>query len=119
MVDPYSTQQYYRSESGEGEGGGNHAVGVGNASSSMEPHANTGGGTVLARLSELAGHSFASKQETIEAILRLIVDQLGLRSSFLARTDREACQLEVVMAYNEVGGSEVQPGTVVELAQTY
>ncbi len=118
MEDPYNTQQNHRGEYGEG-GGENRTVDNGNANSSMEPHPHTDTSTALASLSQLAGRSFASKQEVIEAILRLIVDQLGLGSSFLARTDRETCQLEVVMAHNRAGGSEVRPGAAVELAQTY
>jgi hypothetical protein len=117
MKDPYNAQQNRRGEYGEGGGEKSRTVDNGNTNSTTEPR--TGTGNVLSSLSELAGRSFASKQEAVEAILRLIVDHLGLRSSFLTRTDREACQLEVVMAHNRVGGSEVHPGTVVELAQTY
>jgi hypothetical protein len=118
MEDPYNTQQNHRGEYGQG-GGENRTGDNDNANSAMERHSFTNTGTVLASLSELAGRSFASKQEAVEAILRLIVDQLGLRSSLLTRTDREACQLEVVMAHDRVGGSEVPPGTVVGLAQAY
>ena len=78
-------------------------------------HANT----YLSNLSELAGHSFASTQEAVEAILRLIVDRLGLRSSFLTRIDQEECQHEVVMAQNLAGGSDIQAGVVMELSQTF
>ncbi len=119
MEDPYNTQQNHQGERGEGRHDENHTVGNGNANPSMGPHSDADTSTVLTSLSELAGRSFASKQESVEAILRLIVDQLGLRSGFLARIDREACQLEVISAYNRAGGSEMQSGTVLELPQTF
>ncbi len=87
--------------------------------SSSEQYARTGTGTYLRSLSELAGRSFASTQEAIEAILGLIVNQLGLRSSFLARTSCQECQNEVLIAQNLAGGSDVQQGTLLKLPQTY
>lgn len=95
-------------------GGGNNP----GLSSSAE-HAHTNTNTYLRGLSELAGRSFVSTQETLEAILQLIVDQLGLRSSFLTRISCEQCQSEVIVARNLAGGSDVQPGTLLELPGTY
>ncbi len=118
MEDPYASRQNHRGEY-EGHRDESRTPGNDNANPPLGSPPHTGTGTVLASLSELAGRSFPSKQEAVDSILRLIVDQLGLRSSFLTRTDREACQLEIVMTHNRVGGSEVQPGDVVELAQTY
>jgi hypothetical protein len=75
--------------------------------------------TYLSTLSELAGRSFASTQETIEAILTLVVKELGLRSSFLTCIDREECQNEILVAYNAPGGSSIQEGALLELPQTF
>jgi hypothetical protein len=83
------------------------------------PDQHTQADTYLSNLSELAGHSFASTQEAVEAILRLIVDRLGLRSSFLTRIDQEECQHEVIMAQNLAGGSDIQVGVVMKLSQTF
>ncbi len=73
----------------------------------------------LDSLSELAGRSFASTQESIIAILRLIVEQLGLRSSFLTHISREKSQNEVMAAHNLTGGSGIQEGALLELPQTF
>lgn len=75
--------------------------------------------TYLSSLSALAGQSFASTQEAVEAILKLVVDELGLRSSFLTRIDQEECQNEVVMAANLAGGSDIRAGVALELPQTF
>jgi hypothetical protein len=87
--------------------------------SSSEQHIPTKTTAYLSGLSELAGRSFASTQEAVEAILRLVVDQLGLRSSFLTRISREERNNEVLVAYNLADGSDVQSGVLLELAQTF
>ena len=88
-----------------------------NPPSEKDPSA--GPGTYLSGLSELAGRSFASNREAVEAILQLITEQLGLRSSFLTRITREAGRKEVLTAYNSAGGSDVQEGVLLELPQTF
>ena len=87
--------------------------------SSSPEDARTDTHTYLGDLSEPAGRSFASTHEPIEAILRLILTQLDLRSSFLTRIDREECHNEVLLAHNLAGGSDVQQGALLELPQTF
>lgn len=86
---------------------------------SSNEHTYTDNDTYLSSLSKLAGRSFASTQESIEMILQMIVDQLGLRSSFLTRIDCEESQNEVLAAYNLADGSDVQQGVLLELPQTF
>ena len=86
---------------------------------SSEQRAPTNTNAYLSGLSELAGRSFASTQEAVEAILRLIVNQLGLRSSFLTHISREECQKEILVAHNLVDGSDIQSGVSLELPQTF
>ncbi len=88
-----------------------------NSSSGRPPSA--GPGTYLSGLSGLAGRSFASTQVAVEAILQLVTEQLGLRSSFLTRITREAGRNEVLAAHNSAGGSDVQEGALLELLQTF
>ncbi len=87
--------------------------------SSSEQRIPTNTSAYLSGLSELAGRSFTSAQEAVEAILRLVVDQLGLRSSFLTRISHEECRNEVLAAHNLTGGSNVQEGVLLELPQTF
>lgn len=87
--------------------------------SSSDKDTRPGTNAYLSGLSKLAGRSFASTQEAVEAILQLIVDQIGLRSSFLTHITREECQNEVLVAHNSAGGSEVQEGVLLELPQTF
>ncbi|CAA9266862.1 MAG: hypothetical protein AVDCRST_MAG93-2449 [uncultured Chloroflexia bacterium] len=76
-------------------------------------------GVYLHSLSELAGCSFASTTEALGATLKLIVDQLGLRSSFVTAIDRETCQNEVIAAYNVPGGCDVPAKALLELPETF
>lgn len=87
--------------------------------SSSEQRIPTNTSAYLSGLSELAGRSFASAQEAVEAILRLVVDQLGLRSSFLTHISHEEGRNEVLAAHNLTGGSNVQEGALLELPQTF
>ena len=89
------------------------------SNSSSERHRSAGPGTYLGGLSELAGRSFASNREAVEAILQLITEQLGLRSSFLTRITREVGRNEVLAAHNSAGGSDVQQDALLELSQTF
>ncbi len=86
---------------------------------SAEQHILTNTTAYLSGLSELAGRSFASTREILETILRLVTDQLGLRSGFLTRISREECQKEVLVAYNLTGGSDMREGGLLELSQTF
>ena len=70
-------------------------------------------------LAELAAHSFLSTHGAIEAILQLLVEQLGMRSSFLARITREASRHEVLAAHNLPGGCAIVAGDVLDLSRTF
>lgn len=73
----------------------------------------------LSSVSELAGRSFASTQESLEAMLKLIVEQLGLRSSFVTHIVSQECQNEVLMAHNSPGGSDIPNRAQLELPETF
>ncbi len=73
----------------------------------------------LARLSQLAGQQFESVDDATEAILETITSVLGMRTSWVSRVNNEACELEIVAAYNEEGGSNVQPGGSAPLERTF
>ena len=76
--------------------------------------------TYLNSLSKFAGHSFTSMQDMQASILQLVVDLLGMRSSFLTRiNDPERGRHEVIMAHNLAGGCGVQAGVRMELSQTF
>ncbi len=71
------------------------------------------------RLPEVSGRSFGSSGELIEGVLRLLVQQLGMRSCALARVGREEGRHEILAAYNLPGGCNVLVGHVSELHQTF
>ncbi len=73
----------------------------------------------LGGLSELAARSFVSTEEAMAAILLLIVEQFGMRTSFLTRITRELGRSEVLAAYNRPGGCDVAPGSLLELPLTF
>ena len=89
------------------------------ASSEQRQASDQDNGVYLRGLSELAGRSFASTTEALGATLELIVDQLGLRSSFVTRINRETYQNEVIAAYNVPGGCDVPAKALLELPQTF
>ena len=64
-------------------------------------------------LAALAGRGFASSEEALAAILRLVVGQLGLRSSYLTRLSPEEQRSEVLVAYNAPGGCDIRAGAGV------
>ena len=73
----------------------------------------------LGGLSELAARSFASTEEAMASILLLIVEQFGMRTSFLTRITRELGRSEVLAALNRPGGCDVAPGSLLELPLTF
>jgi PAS domain S-box-containing protein len=73
----------------------------------------------LGSLSAVAGRSFATTEETLDAMLRVIGRQLGMRTSYLAWIDRGAGRSEIVAVYAESGGCAVGCGRVYALADTY
>lgn len=74
---------------------------------------------VLDGLSELAGQAFASTAEATMAVLRLVAEQLGVRSSFLSRIRREEGRFEVLTAHNAPGGCDMATGAILSLPQAY
>lgn len=78
-----------------------------------------GGDGYLAGLSELAGRGFASTGEAMAAILRLLVEQLGMRSSFISRVNRAEGRWEVLGAYNLSGGCGIPQGVVLPLSDSF
>src|SRR5437868_3827484 len=75
--------------------------------------------TYLHELSALAGHSFASTSEAIDAILQTIVGQLGLRTSFLSRISTANNRFEIRAVYNTPGGCDFTVHSVHALTDTY
>ncbi len=73
----------------------------------------------LGCLSALAGSSFASSREATDAVLRLLSDQLGMRSGFLTRITPQQNGNEVLAAYNAPGGCDVPAGALLPLSETY
>ena len=73
----------------------------------------------LAGLSALAARGFPSISAAVDAILQLMVEELGTRSSFLARIAHENSQLEVVSVLNLPGGCDIQVGTTVPLQKGF
>jgi hypothetical protein len=72
----------------------------------------------LEELSNLAGSSFASTEEAVSALLELLSEQLGVRSSFISQITLEQERFQVLAAHNEPGGCDVPPGARLELPQT-
>ena len=66
----------------------------------------------------LASTRYRSTPELIDAILELLVEQLGMKTSFLTRITQDGCY-EVLAAHNLAGGSGVLPNTSMELRQTF
>jgi hypothetical protein len=74
---------------------------------------------VLNHLSALAGRSYASTVEAVDAILKLLADQLGMRTTYLSRVDRDGGQVRIQFAHNLAGGCGVPPGSSHQLEDTY
>ncbi len=76
-------------------------------------------GGYISHLSELAGRSFSTTNEATEAILQLLSEQLGMRTSVLTRIPPEENRLEVLAAHNELDGCGIESGAVFPLPHTY
>ena len=85
----------------------------------MHPQAAAPETAYLGQLSALAARTFSSTDELMEAILTLIVDQLGMRTSFLTHIVREQAENRILAAYNEPGGCDVQAGIELPLEDTF
>ncbi len=73
----------------------------------------------LGGLSELAGRSFNSVEEEREALLQLLAEQLGMRSTFLTRITPEENRNEVVASHNAPDGCGILLGAVLPLSGTF
>jgi hypothetical protein len=73
----------------------------------------------LGGLSKLAGRSFDSVEEEREALLQLLAEQLGMRSTFLTRITPEENRNEVVASHNAPDGCGIPVGTVLPLSGTF
>jgi hypothetical protein len=73
----------------------------------------------LGSLSALAARSFASTSELVDAILSLISDQLGLRTSFLTNITVTENRNRVVAAYNRPGGCGIVADSDLPLEDTF
>ena len=73
----------------------------------------------LGGISRLSGRSFASTEEATQAVLRLITEQIGMRSAFLTRIAPERNRNEISAAHNEPGGCHIPAGAVLPLSDTY
>ncbi len=73
----------------------------------------------LGGLSELAGRSFGSAEEAREALLRLISEQLGMRSAFLTRITPRENRNEIVASHDAPGGCGIPVGAVLPLSGTF
>ena len=70
-------------------------------------------------LSVLAGRSFPSTAELLGAVLKLVVEQLGLRTSYVTEIACQDGQSVVLAAYNAPGGCDVREGAVLVLTDTF
>ena len=69
----------------------------------------------LDTLSRVGQRRFASTHEAMAAILRLLVEQLRMRTSLIARATGEADRFEVVAVYSEPDGCALAEGSVLRL----
>lgn len=77
------------------------------------PHPEPNGSDTGA-LSALAGGSFGSIREASEAVLRLVTEQIGMRSGFVASIEPDG-RVAVLVAHNLPGGCAIPEGDVPAL----
>lgn len=73
----------------------------------------------LSPLSALAARSYESTNELVDAVLSLVSDQLGLRTSFLTNITVTENRNRVVAAYNRPGGCGIMADSDLPLADTF
>lgn len=86
---------------------------AGSTTSPSQPH------PPLGQLSTLAARSFATYEEAVDAVLTAITDLVGARTSYVTRISTEKQELEVRIARNLPGGSQIMAGDRVALEDTY
>jgi len=84
--------------------------------SEHSPNHNDPASGYLSGLSGFAAKGFESPWKTIEAILDAVVEQLGMRTSFLSHIEREGARFRVLASHNRPGGCGVEPGDAMDLA---
>jgi signal transduction histidine kinase len=70
-------------------------------------------------LSALSAHSYASAEEAAAAILQLITDLLGMRTSYFTRLLPTEGQLEILAAYSTPGGCAITAGDIYSVPETF
>ncbi len=75
--------------------------------------------TYLVGLSELAGRSFDSTQEATRALLRMVSEQLDMRSAFLTHITPAEDRNEVLASHNAPDGCGIPMGAVLPLSGTF
>jgi hypothetical protein len=73
----------------------------------------------LDSLSTLAARSFPSTDALIAAVLVLITEQLGLRTSFLTHITPSENRNHVIAAYNQPDGCDLERGIDLPLEDTF
>lgn len=73
----------------------------------------------LDSLSALSARSFATLSEVVESVLRLIVDEIGLRSSYMTQLDPSTQHATITAAVNQPGGSNIEPGANFPLGHLF
>lgn len=73
----------------------------------------------LDSLSAFAANSFESTDALVNAVLALVSDQLGLRTSFLTHITSGENRNHVVAAYNQPDGCDVDAGIDLPLEDTF
>lgn len=76
------------------------------------------GAPLLRELSALAAHSYASAEAAAAAAVRLVSNQLGMRTSYLARLLPQG-QLEIMAAYTAPGGCAIAAGQIDPAPTTF
>ncbi|GAC1645805.1 MAG: hypothetical protein NVS4B12_12190 [Ktedonobacteraceae bacterium] len=73
----------------------------------------------LQSLSSLAVQAYDTTRDEIEDILRFIVKQLGMESSYYTHISDEPDKLQIVAAYNIKNGCQVPEHTFSPLTDTF
>ena len=73
----------------------------------------------LGSLSAFSAKSFTSTAALVEAVLVLVTDQLGLRTSFLTEITPAQNRNLIVAVHRQPDGCEIIPGSELPLAQTF
>jgi PAS domain S-box-containing protein len=73
----------------------------------------------LGALAALVGQRFPSLSGALDTVLPLVTTQLGMRTAFCARINRDDGAAEIVAAHNLPGGCAVVPGSLLPLPHMF